>query len=121
MRLRKITDRSAARPRAGSKVWTPEAGKVIEHSSGNRYAVADDGTTIRRVLGETEDVKREIERELKRLRAPSRKVTIARSGDDILVRVAKSVGYTEAYDLKARLMELPSGAGVKAVIAACKT
>jgi hypothetical protein len=100
-------------------VWTLEAGKTIQHSSGRDYKVEDNGSTITAVLSETEDVKREIERELKRLRAPSNKVLIARRGEDVFVKIGKAVDYTEAYELKAKLIELPSNAGREAVIAAC--
>jgi hypothetical protein len=100
-------------------LWVPEPGKAVQHSNGNAYEVADNGSTIRRVLDESEDVKREIERELKRLRAPSNKVLVARRGDDIFVRIGKAVDWTEAYDLKGKLIELPSNCGYKAVLKVC--
>jgi hypothetical protein len=41
--------KKATRLRKGSKVWTPRPGGAIDHSSGAKYEVDENGSTIKRI------------------------------------------------------------------------
>ena len=105
--------------RTGTKIWTPRPGGTIETSSGRKYVVADNGSTIVRDLSETEDTERTIRAELKRLACSKLRLRAFKKGEDILIDVAQ-FDDLEAADLWSALRELPSNAGYKRVLAVCQ-
>ena len=48
-----LTHRRVTRLREGSKIFTPRAGGTIDHGSGKKYVVDENGSTIRLVRGDS--------------------------------------------------------------------